>query len=321
MDPAGLSSVDAAFTWTPGGGLPLGERGHARFKYRRFPWTVAGAWNRADFYDFFGPTKIGRKGWSLALQWERPLVNEPPRTLDLTLGAAGYTGLERMPAFQNVATTFDRFATASAELKYARLRRTIGAIEPEKGVGAKLGLDGALVRSEAFPQAHATLDVGLPLPPDHLSLWLRAAGGQAWGSRMSSFASFYFGGFGNNWVDHGEINRYREFDAFPGKGINAVPGRNFVRTTAELVLPPLRFARLGWPGLYANWARLALFTSGLAVDLQAERRELLDFGGQVNLKLVIFSSLESTLSLGYAMALERGERFNDELMVSLKILR
>ena len=41
----------------------------------------------------------------------------------------------------------------------------------------------------------------------------------------------------------------------------------------------------------------------------------------MNWKLVIFSSLESTLSAGYARAAEKGAGPEEELMVSLKILR
>jgi hypothetical protein len=46
-----------------------------------------------------------------------------------------------------------------------------------------------------------------------------------------------------------------------------------------------------------------------------------DAGAQLDIKLVFFSSLESTFSLGYAVASPDGSNFEDELMFSLKILR
>jgi len=323
MDPAALNSLDAAVSWSPGESLPGEERLHARLKYRRYPWTLSAAWNRADFYDFFGPTKTSRKGLGTKLEYEHPLLHEPPRTLDLNLAAAAYARLDRLPAYQNVPITYDRFLAGSAALSYRRLRRTIGAVEAEKGVAWGLGADASLVRGVGFPQAWGTLDLGWLLPPDHLSLWLRLAGGRAWGERDSPFANYYFGGFGNNWVDHREVNRYRSFDSFPGKEINAVPGRAFGRAMAELILPPLRFRRAGWTSVYANWARLSLFATALAADPggDAPRRDLLDWGAQLNVRMVLWSSLESTLSLGWAQALEEGARPEDELMVSLKILR
>ncbi len=323
MDPAVLNSLDLAATWSPGTSLPSRERLHLRGKYRRYPWTLSAAWNRADFYDFFGPTKTSRKGLGARLEYEHPLLNEPPRALDLNLAVAGYADMDRLPAYQNVPVTYDRFLTGSASLAFKALRRPIGGVEPEKGLAWGLGADASLVKGEAFPQVWGTLDAGWLLPPDHLSLWLRLAGGRAWGDRDSPFASYYFGGFGNNWVDHREANRYRSFDSFPGLEINEVPGRTFGRAMAELMLPPLRFRQAGWPGAYANWARLSLFTTLLAADPggDAPRRELLDWGAQVNVRMVLFSALESTLSLGWAQALEEGRRPVDETMVSLKILR
>jgi hypothetical protein len=41
----------------------------------------------------------------------------------------------------------------------------------------------------------------------------------------------------------------------------------------------------------------------------------------MNLKHVLFSSLESTFTVGYAGAFEDGRRPSDEVMLSLKILR
>jgi hypothetical protein len=65
-----------------------------------------------------------------------------------------------------------------------------------------------------------------------------------------------------------------------------------------------------------------LFSSAIVTgfDGQAHRRSLANAGGQVDFRLVIFSSLESTFSLGYAVAFERDQRFSKEFMISLKIL-
>jgi hypothetical protein len=155
-----------------------------------------------------------------------------------------------------------------------------------------------------------------------MSVWLRGAGGHAFGDLDDPFSSFYFGGFGNNWVDHLEIKRYREYYSLPGAEINTVGGRNFAKLTAELMLPPMRFRRLGMTSAYFRWARVSLFSSGLATDLNSieDRRELLSVGGQMDIRLVTFTHLRSTLSVGYAIAMERGRRMTEELMASLKIL-
>jgi hypothetical protein len=50
------------------------------------------------------------------------------------------------------------------------------------------------------------------------------------------------------------------------------------------------------------------------------RRTLYDVGAQVDFSMVLFSNLESTFSIGYATAFEKGRRSN-EAMLSLKLLR
>ena len=91
----------------------------------------------------------------------------------------------------------------------------------------------------------------------------------------------------------------------------------------EGVLERLRFHRFGLPGLYCTWARLAWFGSALSTNLEREetREEVYNAGAQLNLKLVLFSSLESTVSVGWAQAMADGSRPSDEFMASLKILR
>ena len=138
------------------------------------------------------------------------------------------------------------------------------------------------------------------------------------GRRENAFSSFFFGGFGNNWVDWGEVRRYRDEESFPGLELNETGGTDFAKGTVEWTLPPMRFRRVGVPGLYTNWARLALFSSGLATDLGRpdERREMWNAGAQVDFSLVLFSTLESTFSVGYAQAFEHGSS-SDEVMISL----
>ena len=323
MDPVGLYGLDGAVSYSPNLKLPADERLHLRARFRHYPWTILSAYNRADFYDFFGPTKTSRKGYSLGIQHERHLLLDRPRSLIWTTNLTGYGGLERLPDYQNVATTYDNFGILRSDLSYTRLRKTIGAIEAEKGLRWRLSALSTLVRSQSYPRLFAELDLGFLLPVDHMSLWLRTSAGHGFGNRAEPFSNFYFGGFGKNWVDHAGCDRYREHYSFPGLDLNAASGRNYGKALLELTLPPLRFRRWGFPALYCTWARLALFSGGLITNLEtvAEQRRLIDFGAQLNLRLVLFSSLESTLSVGYAVAAERGQSPQDEVMASLKILR
>src|SRR5207247_1252143 len=127
-------------------------------------------WNPASFYDLVGPTKISRKGFNARLEWDRGLIRDRPRTLDLTLGADGWTGLERLPDYQNVSTSpgFSRLLASSVDLHFKNVRSSIGAVENEKGVEWRLsaGVNGVrFERSDAarwrgFPWITGSWDAG-----------------------------------------------------------------------------------------------------------------------------------------------------------------
>jgi len=323
MDPLGLYSLDTSFSYTPNSGLPGEERPHVRCQYQHYPWTVTGEWNRADFYDFFGPTKVSRKGYSLQLGHQGYFLDEQSRSVRYRAGVSGYMNMDRMPDYQNIEATYDQFMTGFFNVGYTSMRGTIGGVEAEKGIKAGVTVGGTWVRKRVVPRFSGDLACGLPLPWDHSTIWLWAFGGLSPGDPDDPFANFYFGGFGNNWVDHASANRYRSSDSFPGLEIDQAGGRNYGKAMVEWTLPPWRFKRLGWPGIYCTWARPAIFASVLKTNLDETPRRVgtYNLGLQTNFKVVLFSSLESTLSVGYAQAFTEGNKPADEFMASLKILR
>jgi hypothetical protein len=117
--------------------------------------------------------------------------------------------------------------------------------------------------------------------------------------------------------------RYHETYSLPGADLNEIPGRNFVKSMVELNLPPLRFDRFGTSGFYVPWLRPAVFTGGLATDLDngVLRRVLFNSGAQVDLAISALSALDLTLSFGAAIAVEDGHGPRHEWMISLKVLR
>jgi hypothetical protein len=322
LDPLLYHDLDLTGSYSPSPGLPENERVHLSLNYRFWQWKISATLNRADFYDLFGPTKESRKGYSLGVQYTDLLLSDNPRVLDYTISLNGYGNLERLPDFQNVATSFDRFLTAGGKLSYRYLRRSLGGVEAEQGIRTSLNLLNTYVNSSDFFRGNLNLDYGVLLPIDHSSLWFRGSAGASTGDRDNPFANFFFGGFGNNWVDFQDVKRYRESYSFPGTELNSIGGTNYGKVTLEWVLPPLRFRRLGFLSLYCNWSQLSLFASGIGTNLDRrdEGQTLVDAGGQIDFKLVVFSRLESTLSFGYAAAFERDERPTREFMFSLKIL-
>ena len=331
-DPLSRHVADLDLTLTPERDLPDAERVHAALRYRTGDLTARVRWNPASFYDLFGPTKTSRKGLNAGLEWTRTLVRDAPRMLELTTTADGWTGLQRLPDYQNVATSagFDALLAGSATLRYRDLRSSIGAVDQEKGWSWSLdgGVNGVrftrlgISRWRGFPFAQGTLDAGVPLPVPNTSVWLRTAAGGSPGDEAEPFANFFFGGFGNNHVDRQDPKRYRTVESFPGVTLNEVAGTTFTKAMVDLNLPPVRFSHLGRPAFYATWLRLSVFGGGIATDPDRPgwTRRLADVGAQADLRLMLLMQQSLTLSSGWARAFERGVPHDDEWMVSLKIL-
>lgn len=321
-DPVQLNGATLTASYTPNANLPEKERLHLQAEYQRYEFKAAFRLNSADFYDLFGPTKTSLKGHSLRLGYLKTLVYDVPRKLDLSLDGTYYGGLERLPDFQNVPTDFDSELATRARLSYSDLRQSLGAVDDEKGLKWDAVFAGDRVKGKSFPKLLSDLDLGFALPLKHSSIWLRSSGGYSSGDREEPFANFYFGAFGNNWVDHREEKRYRDWYSFPGVEINEIGGPNYLKSMLEWNLPPLRFRRVGTPGFYVTWARPALFASTLVTDVgsSAFRRTLGNVGSQVDLRFTVLSNLDMTLSLGYAVAFEDGFRPRHEAMLSLKLL-
>jgi len=331
-DPLLLDTISFSASHSIDSSLPSSEDLHAQIEWRHVvakatplagSWTVALRHNPADFYDLFGPTKQGLKGQSGSVTYEKTLVYDQPREMNLKVDLSHYTNLDRLPRYQNVSTTFDRLSTFSASLEYEHLRRSLGAVDDEKGFRWHLGTSASYVDGDTIPKIGAEFDFGFALPWKHSSIWFRNAAGGAFGDADDEFANFFFGGFGNNYVDRGVVKRYREFYAMPGFELNEVPGRNFYRGMLEWNLPPVRFENVGGSRFYLSWARPALFVSTLTTNLDDSdfKQEVQSAGFQVDFRFTILSRLDMTLSLGYAKGFGSSPIEDDEeYMASLKIL-
>jgi len=322
-DPILFHNIDVTASYSPNRLLPHNERFHASFNYKILNWKLSGTYNGADFYDLFGPTKISRKGYSLSLQYKDFIIFDEPEIFEYHVKVAGYAGLERLPDFQNVSTSFDRFYSLNGRLNYHNVARSLGAVDDETGFLWDFVSHTNLVSKKVFPRFSSDAAYGFLLPINHSSIWFRGSAGYSFGNRNEPFANFYFGGFGNNWVDIGEIRRYREAGSLPGLEINQVGGTNYAKGMIEWELPPIRFRSFGFQSFYCNWSRIAFFSAALATNMDnaAARRSAATAGGQIDFRLVIFSSLESTFSLGYGVAAEENQRLSDDFMISLKILK
>src|SRR4029079_15218919 len=93
-------------------------------------------------------------------------------------------------------------------------------------------------------RVRADYDRGFALRMGHSSVWFRESAGFSPNDAAEPFANFFFGGFGNNYVDHGDEKRYRDYYGFPGADLNEIGGRNLLKSLGELNLPPWRLRRV-----------------------------------------------------------------------------
>ncbi|MBK9967457.1 MAG: hypothetical protein IPP07_22310 [Holophagales bacterium] len=236
-DPVQLNKLNVTAAYSPDGSLPSDERFHADARYERYDWSARVRWNAGDFYDLFGPTKTSMKGYSFRVGYQKALLYDKPRELRVEASATYYGGLDRLPDFQNIATAYDTLFAIRARLKYKNERHSLGWVDEEKGHAWDIGFAGDRVNGKSYPKFWGTYDVGVPLPIRHSSVWLRSTAG--WTPRVTNepFASFYFGGFGNNWADDRPEKQSGEFLSFPGVEIDEIAGSNFGARDAR-VEPP-----------------------------------------------------------------------------------
>ncbi len=327
-----LDTINFSASHSINSSLPSSEDVHATLEWRHIvakatplagTWTATLRHNPADFYDLFGPTKRSLKGQSASVAYEKTLIYDKPRAMHLSLDLSHFTGLDRLPRYQNIDATFDTLTTFIADLDYEHVRSSLGHVDDEKGFKWRMLGAANYVDGDTIPKFLGTFDFGFPLWWKHSSIWFRNSAGVAFGDAFDEFANFFFGGFGNNWVDSQEIKRYREPYSMPGFELNAIPGRNFHRAMLELNLPPIRFKRVGNESFYMRWARTALFVTALTTNLDdnAIKQEVTNAGIQVDFRFTILSRLDLTLSFGYAKGFGSGLiPDDDEFMASLKIL-
>jgi hypothetical protein len=307
---------------------------HVSFEYEAGKFSFTGGLNEAEFHDLFGPSQGSRKGLRAGIHYEQGFIYDPPYTLDFRAGISGFYGLDQSPEFQQIlASGFNNnfFLNFSTSLSYGSGTGSLGAVDAEKGIMASVWASSAMSANNFFPRAIGTFDYGIALPLRHAALWLRTSAGGSFSDEFNPFTRFGFAAFGNNYIDYQATRRYRGPFSFPGLGYDAERAfiaQRFAKGTAELVLPPWRFRKLGGFNFFVNWVQPAVFSSylwtepgddGFPADFLLTKA--VNLGAQIDVRMVTFSLLPSTLSLGYAKAwdIDSDDAF-DEWMISIKLL-
>ena len=321
-DPLGFATLGITAAVTPKGDRPGNEQAHVMIDGRYLQWWGSLAWNRSDFFDIFGPIERSRKGFAARGGHEHFIIYDDPRRLEWVNELAYYDRIDTLPQAQNIPTSFDRLFEGSTGLRFTDIHRSRGAADDMKGLkwSALAGFSHAA--SDTAWNLQGSLDYGWSLPLPGSSLWLRNAAGWIDGDRQLANANFYFGSFGNNYVDQGDARRYRQRDRLPGFDIDEISAQSFARTLLEWNLPPIVFESRGIPAFHLAWLRPAVFATALWADPnRASRRALYgNVGAQLDLRFSVLHWYDMTVSLGYAVGYRENERAGSEWMLSLKIM-
>jgi hypothetical protein len=322
-DPLGYNQLTANVSYSPAGNIKSGEQFHADVSYRTLYWHLKYWHNSANFYDLFGPVDRSRKGDAVLGGYSEALIFDPPRRLDFTADLEIYTGLDTLPGAQNVSASDPTYGTLRLALNYDNIDKSLGAVDYEEGYHLRGEISSDYAHGTLFPKARIEANAGIALPWKHSSLWGYASAGYGSGNPHDPLDYYYFGSFGNNYVDDGEVKRYRQYDSFPGFDIDAIQARSFIKGLAEWNLPPLRFSNIGTPAYFLSSVRPAIFAGVLAGDPGLGASHTYEtVGFQLDWNFTIAVRLPMTFSIGYARGFSDSSitSRHDEILASLKIL-
>lgn len=304
-DPLGLNTINLSAGVSPWSNNPWKNRFHFAAEWKYQAWRFTASWNKTDFYDLFGPTRTSRKGYEAGVEYKSEYTMQFPFKWYWKVAANTYGDMDALPMFQNVTVDdgISSFHTASFTVGASKTRTSLGGMMPEQGYECELNGYTYLADGKFFPSLVLSLDEGVLLPfMRNTSGWLRMAVGQNFGDRTSSFGNEYFGGFRNNYVDHGDICRFRNINAMPGTDIDGIAAQSFCKATGEINFQPIRFRNTGLPYLYPTYAQLSLFATDLFANPwgKGHFNNFVSIGGQMNVEIMLFNYMKTTWSFGYA---------------------
>jgi len=281
------------------------------------------------------------------MDYNQSIIYDPPRQLDFDFGVGAYYGLDQSPEFQQINFSEEYntnlFYNLHTSLTFKNLKRSVGAVDGEKGINASLNLSSSITEKQFYTKMYGNLDIGLQLPVNHTSLWFRNSLGYSFSDNYNPFTRFGFASFGNNYIDYLSSKMYRSIFSFPGakydgleiseatEAIEAIHkyliAKSFFKSMVELVLPPIRYRKLGFFNFFATSSNPSIFSGVLFLwdydeILKSNQKEsFYNIGFQIDTKLVMFSHLSATLSFGWAKAFDFNvDNISDkgEYMISLK---
>ena len=243
------------------------ERLHVRIDFKTLDWHFRYWHNDADFYDLSGPTKRSRKGDAFIAGYRKLIVYDEPRRFGWSADVAYYTGLDTLPENQNVASQFDDAGQRGDRPGIQQHAQVAGQRRPRKrrATGPRLRPPTTPTARPSRSSTAASISASR-CPGQFLDLAVQRRRHAPAATQRQPFANFYFGGFGNNYVDKRAVKRYREYQTFPGLRDRRARRPALRQSVLEWNAPPFRFEEIGIPASTSSYIRPAVFAGALVVD-------------------------------------------------------
>lgn len=303
------------------------NRAQPRFHFKstyeyRHQYKLGIEHNAPDFYDLFSDRKRGMIGNKFTAAYNRFIKYDVPHQIKHDTEIALYTGIQAIND-NLVRVSRPDFFVGQSVVSSTNLRRAIGSVDSEEGTEWNItamffGVDPRH-DLQVVGGVHAELGYFFPWVWDHNVLHLKLYGGIRHTRPDLSIGRYYFGGFGNRFLESARERQYRSMFRLPGIPIYSLDGDRFIKGMVEHDLPPIRPGKLFLGEHYLNHISLAWYAQGLW--LRSPQADVWgDVGGQIDLVFKHWFNLESTLSLGVAQAWS-AQGNSHEWFISFKLLK
>ena len=92
-DPLSLSQIDLFLAGSPWSSYQDKQKIHGQLVLSYWNWKLTSSYNKADFYDLFGPTKRSRAGYTVGLSHEKSNSMKTPFQWSYNFGVFTYGDL------------------------------------------------------------------------------------------------------------------------------------------------------------------------------------------------------------------------------------
>ena len=244
----------------------------SKYQFKR-RYRVGVEHNAPNFYDLVNSRKRGMIGNRFTLGHTKFWKYDIPHKIKQISEIAFYTGIIAIND-NLVKVTRPDFIVLQSGLTSSNVRRSIGSVDYESGdqwaiTGMFFGVEPRSLQTVGG--FHAAYDRYFTWGFPHNSLHLKISAGWRHTKANLAIGKFYFGGFGNRYLETVPVKQYRKVFRFPGIPIYNLPTDRFLKIMVEHNLPPLRFAHLFLGHHSLNAVDVSWYSQGLLIHAERQR--------------------------------------------------